>query len=154
MYVYSFTYTAVLLLLAKSIISVPPEKGGILMQDTVLDGRSPPLNRSLMTCLLKCVRWLGKESEWEWRREKSGWRDLVLIKTSKAVFSKPQIAFKSGRNCWVKVNFQVAWLFSKGFSAVGKLWCQGTFGLGLVGCSDWRQPPARSEVGPDSDLSW
>lgn len=64
-YAYSFTYTAVLLLLAKSIISVPPEKGGILMQDAVLDGCSPPLNQSLMTCLLKCVRPLGKEREQE-----------------------------------------------------------------------------------------
>lgn len=62
-YVYSFSYTAVLLLLAKSIISVPPEKGGILMQDAVLDGCSPPLNWSLMACLLKCVRQLGKERE-------------------------------------------------------------------------------------------
>lgn len=46
-----------------------------------------------------------REREREWRRGKSGWRDLVLIKTSKAVFSRPQIAFKSGRSCWVKVNF-------------------------------------------------
>lgn len=46
---------------------------------------------------------------------------LVLIKTSKAMFSKPQLAFKSGRSCWVKVNFQVAWSFYKGSSAVRKL---------------------------------
>lgn len=40
-----------------------PEKGGILMQEAALDGCSPPLNQSLMTCLLKCVRGLGRESE-------------------------------------------------------------------------------------------
>lgn len=33
------------------------------MQEAALDGCSPPLNQSLMTCLLKCVRGLGRESE-------------------------------------------------------------------------------------------
>lgn len=40
-----------------------PEKGGILMQEAALDGCSPPLNQSLITRLLKCVRGLGRESE-------------------------------------------------------------------------------------------
>lgn len=46
-----------------------------------------------------------RERERENDRGKSGWRDLVLIKTSKVVFSRAQIALKSGRSCWVKVNF-------------------------------------------------
>lgn len=119
-YMDSFTYKAVLFLLAKSVISVPPEKGGILMQDAVLDGLSPPLNQSLMTCLLKCIRWGRRESESDGEGS-LGWRDLVLIKTSKAMFSKSQIAFKSGRSCWAKVNFQVSLLFSKRSSATRKL---------------------------------
>lgn len=72
-YTYSITHTEVPLLLAKSIMSVPLEKGGILMQDAVLDGCSPPLNWSLMTCLQKCVRLLGKERERERMTEREVW---------------------------------------------------------------------------------
>lgn len=58
------------------------------MQDAVLDGLSPPLNQILMTESAK-MRQMGTERESESDGEGSlGWRDLVLIKTSKAMFSK------------------------------------------------------------------
>lgn len=109
-----------------------------------------------------CIRWLlpslepesddmsaemrqrAGERKREWQRGKAGWRDLVLIKTSKAVFFKPHIAVEPSSSCWVKVDFQVAWLFSKGFSAVGKLGCQGTFDWGLVGLLRMEEIAARA----------
>lgn len=49
------------------------------------------------------------------------------------MFSKPQIAVEPSSSCCVKVDFQVAWLFSKRSSAVGKLGCQDMFGWGIDG---------------------